>query len=410
MPTLFIRLLSPASRDEEELQLSSTWLILEDDGSARAEGEADLRGLHELIDPSADWLHKPNKIVVIVPGEHVLGVSCEVPGRNISQIRRALPFVVEEYVATDIEKMHLVSGSIRRGQPIRCNLIDKELLEGWLECFAVLDLNPGQFISESDLLPSSPDRVSVLFDGDSVLFRTEDQSATVDRANLMLALGSVEAKGLLLINGSMNDLERSQLDQEISIETVGDKNASTLMYLATRWLEDRDAINLLQGAYAVNQPAGPEASRWRAVGVLLAVWLVVGFTGMTVQGFWASTKADSLEAESRTLFRDIVGSEQRVTNAQRQLQNLLGERSSTDGPGFSEYMSALSVVLDPKASVLSVNFTQARGELDAELVIGDYEELDQIKTSFAERGMEFEVVTAEQQDTGVGARIRLKGM
>ena len=111
MPTLFIRVLSPASRDEEDLHLSSTWLILEDDGSERAAGEADLRGLSELIDPSAVWLQKPNNIVVIVPGEHVLGVSCEVPGRSIGQIRRALPFVVEEFVATEIEGMHLASGT-----------------------------------------------------------------------------------------------------------------------------------------------------------------------------------------------------------------------------------------------------------------------------------------------------------
>ena len=410
MPTLFIRALSPATRDEEGLHLSSTWLILEDDGSERAKGKADLRGLSELIDPSANWLQKPNNIVVIVPGEHVLGVSCEVPGRSIGQIRRALPFVVEEYVATEIEGMHLASGLIRRGHPIRCNLIDKELLEDWLECFASLDLNPGQFVSEADLLPTRPDQVSVLFDGDSVILKTEDQSATVDRANLVLALESVEATNVLLINGQMHDLERSQLDQEINVEMVGGVNDSTLMYLATRWHEDRDAINLLQGVYAANRPADPNLSRWRAVAMLMLIWLAVGFIGMTVQGFWAGIQADGLQAESEALFHDIVGSQQRVTNVRRQLQSLLGERSLTDGPGFSGYMSALASVLDPGVSVLSVNYTDARGELDAELVISGYEDLDRIKASLAERGVALETVTAEQQETGVGARIRLRGM
>ncbi len=410
MSTLFIRVLSPATRDEEGLHLSSTWLILEDDGSERAQGKADLRGLSELIDPSANWLQKPDNIVVIVPGEHVLGVSCEVPGRSIGQIRRALPFVVEEYVATEIEGMHLASGLIRRGQPIRCNLIDKELLEDWLECFASLDLNPGQFVSEADLLPTSPDQVSVLFDGDSVILKTQDQSATVDRANLVIALGSLEVTNVLLINGQMHDLERSQLDQEINVETVGGVDDSTLLYLATRWHEDRDAINLLQGVYAANQPTDPNLSRWRAVAMLMLIWLTVGFIGMTVQGFWAGIQADGLQAESEALFHDIVGSQQRVTNVRRQLQSLLGERSLADGPGFSDYMTALASVLDPGVSVLSVNYTDARGELDAELVISGYEDLDRIKASLAERGVVLETVTAEQQTSGVGARVRLRGM
>ncbi|MCZ6642076.1 MAG: type II secretion system protein GspL [Gammaproteobacteria bacterium] len=410
MPTLFIRLLSPASKDDEGLHLNSTWLILEDDGSERATGEADLRGLSELIDPSTSWLQQPNNIVVLVPGEHVLGVSCEVPGRSIGQIRRALPFVVEEYVATEIEGMHLASGLIRKGQPIRCNLIDKELLDDWLECFAGIDLNPGRFVSEADLLPVGPGQVSVLFDNDSVLLKTEAQSASVDRSNLVLALGSVDVNEVLLINGQMHDLERSQLDQEMKVETLDGVADSTLNYLATRWLEDRDTINLLQGTYAPVQAVDSNVSRWRAVAVMLAVWMVVGFTGMVVQGFWASIQADGLQAESEALFHDIVGRQQRVTNVRRQLQRLLGERSGDGGPGFSDYMSALAYVLDPEVSVLSVNYTDARGELDAELVIAGYEDLDRIKGSLAERGMAVEVVTAEQQETGVGARIRLRGM
>lgn len=409
MPTLFIRLLSPARRDDEGLHLDSTWLILEDDGSTRATGEADLRGLSELIDPSAGWLQQPDNIVVIVPGEHVLGVSCEVPGRSIGQIRRALPFVVEEYVATEIEGMHLASGLIRKGHPIRCNLIDKELLDDWLECFAGLDLNPGQFVCEAELLPVGPDQVSVLFDNDSVLLKTEEQSATVDRTNLVLALGAVDASEVLLINGQLHDLERSQLDPDLKIETLDGAVDSTLTYLATQWFDERDAINLLQGAYAPARSVDPDSYRWRTVLVLLTVWLAVGFTGMVVEGFWAGVQADGLQAESEALFHDIVGRQQRITNVRRQLQRLLGERTGDDSPGFSDYMTALASVLDPEVSVVSVNYTDARGELDAELVIAGYEDLDRIKGSLAERGMEVEVITAEQQESGVGARIRLRG-
>ena len=410
MPTLFIRLLSPATHDEEGIHLSSAWMIVEDDGSERAKGEADLRGLSELIDPSSQWLHKPDNIVVIVPSEHVLAVSCEVPGRSIGQIRRALPFVVEEFVATEIEGLHLANDVIRKGKPIRCNLIETTLLDDWLECFVTLGLNPGHLVSEAELLPSGPEQVSLLFDGDVVLLKTESQSAIVDRANLVLALGTIQAKKILSINGELQDLERGQLDEELTVETVGSETDSALRYFAHRWFEDNNAINLLQGVYVANHPADPNVARWRAVAALLLVWLLVGFTGLTVEGFWAGIKADSLREEGETLFLDIVPGTPRITNIRRQLQRLLGVRSADDEPGFGEYMTALAEVLGSDISVLSVNYTDARRELDAELTIGNYEELDRLKTRFAERNMDLEVVAAEQTESGVGARVRLRGL
>ncbi len=96
MPTLFLRVLSPVERLEEGFAIGCEWLIVEDDGDERAQGVTDYRGLADLADPNVDWLRTPTNIVVLVPSEHVLGVSCTVPGRSIGQIRRALPYVVEE--------------------------------------------------------------------------------------------------------------------------------------------------------------------------------------------------------------------------------------------------------------------------------------------------------------------------
>ena len=57
-----------------------------------------------------------------------------------------------------------------------------------------------------------------------------------------------------------------------------------------------------------------------------------------------------------------------------------------------------------------MNYTDVRGELDAELVTANYDDLDLIKTSLAERGLVAEILSAERQSSGVGARIRLRGM
>jgi general secretion pathway protein L len=414
MPTLFIRVLSPAIRNDEGFQLGSEWLIAEDDGSVRAKGVTDMRGLGELIDPQVEWLQNPNNIVVILPGEHVLGVSCDVPGRSVGQIRRALPFVVEEFVATDIEGMHLACGPIRRGETVRCNLIDHTLLDDWLTCLAELNLKPGFMVSEAELLPAEPGQVSVLFEGSTALVKTMDQAATVDRSNLLLALGSVAAQDVLLINGTLNDLEMSQLDGDVSVHNADDAaslDESTLGYLAARWREAPHTINLLQGTYAPARQTNPEASRWYAVAGLVAAWTLIAAIAMIAEGFWANAQADRLEAATEDLYRDIFPGERRVNNVRRQMQAKLGGRgSASGGPGFTDYLADLGSVLDKNVVITSLNYTDARGELAADLLLRGYDELDRLKESLEGRGVEVAITSAEQQDTGVRARIRLGGV
>jgi len=413
MPTLFIRMLSPATRDDEGFHLRNEWLIAEDDGSVRAKGATDLRGLGELIDPHVDWLQNPSNIVVILPGEHVLGVSCEVPGRNIGQIRRALPFVVEEFVATDIEGMHLASGPIRRGETIRCNLIDRMLLDDWLACLGELNLVPGHMVSEAELLPAEPGQVSVLFEANTVLVKTSDQAATVDRSNLLLALGSVAAEEILLINGALNDLEMSQLDGEVTVRTAnhgGELDDTTLGYLAARWRQQPNTISLLQGAYTPPRQAHAGAARWYPVATLVGAWILIGAITMIAEGFWASTQADRLETTTEDLFRNIFPGERRVRNVRRQMQAKLGGRASAAGDnGFTNYLADLGAVLDGNVVITSLNYADARGELAADLLLRDYEELDQLKESLERRGVEVAITSAEQLDSGVRARIRLGG-
>ncbi len=409
MPTLYLRMLSPARHDEEGFHLGGEWLILEDDGSQRATGVTDFRGLSDLIDPAADWLQNPNNIVAIVPGEHVLGVSCEVPGRSTGQIRRALPYVVEEFVAADIEAMHLAHGVIRRGETIRVNLINRLHIEDWLACLAELAVTPGHMISEAELLPADADAVSVLFEDDSVLIKTDSQAASVDRENLVLALASVDTTRLILINGKLNDLERSQLDADLEIEEVGSAEQSNLAYLAARWRTSPDVINLLQGPYTVAQSRSSTFLRWRSVAALAALWAIVGWLSMVAEGFWASSRADDLQTQSETLYRDIFPAEQRIVNVRRQMRQKLGQSSGTGGNGFTSYLGSLAQGVDRSVSILSLTYTQTRDELAADLLLRNYDELERLKQRLAQLGVNVEITSAEQQDSGVRARVRLQG-
>ncbi|MBX3707374.1 MAG: type II secretion system protein GspL [Pseudomonadales bacterium] len=411
MPKLFIRLRSPATASEEGgYDVLSAWMIIDDADAVRAHGETDFRGLSDLIDPNAAWLKDPANVIVTVPSEYVLGITCDVPGRTAGQIRRALPFVVEEFVTTDIERMHLAHGEIRRGAPVRCSLVERTLLEDWLACLAELHVHPGFLLPETELLPVAAGQVSVLFDGDLALVRTPDQSATVDRDNLAIALNALPAERLLLINGDLAPLERARLDPGVAIthmETSGLAADSTLGFLAAQAEARRSAVNLLQGAYRPRQQASPYWLQWRAAAALAAVWVVVALASNVIEALHASRQADRLEAESVALYRDIYPGTTRITNVRRQMQAAMGERAGT-GAGLIDNLGHLAAAVTADSSIQSLNYALDRGELAVDLFIPGYEELDQLKERLVTRGVQVDIASAEQQGRGVRARVRVR--
>ncbi|MCY4563345.1 MAG: type II secretion system protein GspL, partial [Gammaproteobacteria bacterium] len=154
MPTLFIRALSIPHPRDEGFEFSCEWLVVDPDGRHHSHGSGDFTcapdaepdftplwrrsgssdGTANGTESGEEWALNPANVVLLAPGQHVLSVTCEVPGRNAGQIRRALPYVVEEFIAGNIEGSHIASGPVRRGQPIRCCIIDDGLLRDWLAC------------------------------------------------------------------------------------------------------------------------------------------------------------------------------------------------------------------------------------------------------------------------------------
>ncbi|MBM4205032.1 MAG: hypothetical protein FJ194_12910, partial [Gammaproteobacteria bacterium] len=138
MPLLCLRLLSDARATDDGWTLDAEWLIREEGGVIRGQGVTDFRGLTDLLDPSQGWLADPDNVLILIPHDYVLELNVTVPGRSVAQIRRALPYAVEEFATTDIEDLHVATDVIRPGKPVRTQLIERLLIRGWTECLRAL--------------------------------------------------------------------------------------------------------------------------------------------------------------------------------------------------------------------------------------------------------------------------------
>ena len=413
MPRLFLRVLSEAQvlPDGEGYDLGVEWLIKENDGSVRGAGVTDYRGLADIADPNVDWLGNPDNTVVYLPSQFVLMMSCEVPGRSIAQIRRALPFAAEEFVATDIEQMHIAHGDIKPGQPVLCNIVSHEVMENWLTCFKSLGVNPGFFIADSAVLPAGDNIASVLFEGDTALVASADQAAVVDKGNLVFALNTLPVDQLVTINGELSDLEKSQLDKAPDIQHVSVSEYGVIDYLADQFAA-ASFINLLQDRYKAIRPKSEHASRWQGVGALATLWLVIAFVGLVAQGWWSSAAADRLEAESFAFYKSAFPRESQpntVDQLRRRMRAKLGQKDEGgEGSAFVGLTAQFANVIDSNSRVASLSYTDQRKELTVEVMLDSYADLDVIKDKLAGAGVAVEVVSAEQVDAGARSRLRVR--
>jgi general secretion pathway protein L len=412
---LFIRINDHPGDDPAQLA-DVEWLLLDRQGTLVSQGAGDAALLDRLVDLKT--VRDAEDVILLVPTEHCLAVRCSVPGRTIGQMRRALPYAVEEFLAGDIETTHVASAPLRRNTPVDALLIDSALLQAWINALGSHGIAPRVALPDAALLPVADDTLTVLFAADRVLLRTAEQMVGCEPQTLKLALESwlattsASALTVVLVNGEIPALERAELEQlgDRSIEWRNvDSELTPLAYLAQAFDSAPHPINLLQGAFAPPKTTGGNWQRWRGVAALIGIWFTVLVVSEAVTGVWATHRADATAHDVEALYRSYFPADQRIVDPYKQMVAHLGGRAD-DGPSFLSLLGSLAAGLaaNPSAELHSVTYIEARAELSAEVAVSGFDALEALKTAWAKAGVNVDITSAEQQGQLVNARIRLR--
>lgn len=414
MARLFLRLTEPAYETDAGLDASCQWLLEHDDGDVLAEGSDSLTDLGK----AQPWGDGAPEVIALAPVERVLCLARTVPGRTVSQIARALPFAVEEFVTQDIETMHLAHGPITRGQPVSCVLADRELMADWLGAIGSIGLTPVLMTPDAGLLPVRHE-VAVLFEGDDALLRTPEHVTRIDYRALSETLAAVvpdatddptsdRTARLEAVGGTPEqaDALRQVFPGEVATRPL---DGSVLQFLASHFAAPR-TINMLQGAFAPPRRRGGAAGRWRAVAALAAVWLLV-FTGVRFgEGLWADHRADTLQTDATALFRELYPEARPPRSAYAEMRRRVGQPDQPSAADFELLLGALARAIDAAVEgveLQSLSYSAGRGELTTELSLREYADLDRLRLQLEEQGVVVHIGSAEEQEGIVRARLRV---
>ncbi len=414
MTTLLLRITdsTPTRRDLEtnsgrgpESDCVLQWVVEHQD-QIIAQGQATGPTLNQQLDALDPEALESANIVVVIPTEQVLLLSCQVPGRNSGQIHQALPYALEEYVAADIESMHIAAGSIKAGQTIHCALIGDEQMSRWTSWLAEHQIAADVLVSEAQLASAAED-CTVFLAGGQATAVYEQSSATVEREELIGLLEDLSVNRLVAVGEELSELERSQLDAELEVE----QHSNVATFLLEQCAKQQP-INLFQGPYAVLNKKTGSKKDITTLAKLAAVWGVIYIIGLGVQGMWSSYHAEQLAADNRDRYVELFPQDSvPITAAQlrRRFEGKLrrqGQRVSVGPMSFVQLLGDTAPIFGPKGSVQSLSYLQGKKEMTIEMELKGYDQVDEIQTALKSRGVDIEVVSAGSIDGGISARIR----
>ncbi len=359
---------------------------------------------------------------VVLPAELATLQNVSLPAKNQRQAMQALPFVVEEQLAVDIEKVHLAVGVRQQNEAWSVVVIDAAIMDGLLQCCEQSHLRLSAVYVDAQLLPASSKNLAIAIFQNRVLLRSEKEIAVFElhdaTAMVHFFLGETTPSNVTIycsaeIEGE--NLPAQQLATEFA--ALGDarvelkSDVKVLNFLLLEIL-DANAINLLQGKYFVRQPSA-SLSAWRwVVAIAICFWLGQCLLQVT-SGWYFSHNASVLEEKMDMQFKKFFPNSRKVGGVRKQIESQLlagGGNSNTGSFAkvFSTSIQVLNAMSDHQGFDISeLRYDDQQGQLEFEVKAKSIDQLDRYKQALSKSGLTAKISSANEGGDGVEGRMQI---
>ncbi len=386
-------------------------------GALQQSGRAALSALRAQLPPDIG-----GETLVLVPGELVLLTAVRIPARQLRQIKQALPYMVEELIADNIEEVHLAMPPLagaQLGEAIPVAVVRHELLINWLDQLYQFGIQPDRLCPDVLALPWRSQGRAFFFTGDAaagrLLYRDGLSSGLVlSRHQLsdllpLLAAGTAPATISVSAGSELADAlpalataVEQAFGAEVETRSYTESSGEVLAAAAVRQADEM--INLLQGGYRIRRDQ-EESRDWRRVAAVAGIGLLLYAAVAGGSAAWFSWQANQFEQRSFALYRELFPGERRVVSPRRQMTAQLS------GGGGGSLLPLLAQAAEPLATVQlqELRYRRDSNRLQVQLQTPDLAALDQIKQRLAGTGLSVAIDSAAEQGGATIGRITIGG-
>ena len=375
----------------------------------------DLKLAHGLLKDAAVAALN-HHITVVLPGEDVLFLSAEVPGKNIHHIQQAIPYVLEDNVIDDVDELHFAikkKNSEQSGNQYTVSVINKDYFESVIAELKNADIQADAMIADYMLLA---DNNTLFFDGEKIVFNG-------NRLKFTSAIDSLDnfEKDILNENNDINLIYSAEettgstrLDNLIENNNIRKEQYDIHPLLClVKNSSNESTVNLLQGSYKKKKNWSETGKTWLPVAILFLVWLSVQGGLFIFEYINLSKQNKALTAEITKIYKKSFPESRRVIDAKAQMKeklNSLKKRKGQSGRSFSEMLSGSASVFANTKGLKIQSLRYYDGRINLEIQIPSLQALDKLKSQLnEEKGYQVEVQNASSGKETVTARMKISG-
>ena len=380
------------------------WLIVDDTQPSKLQ-----QGTLQDLAKSAE----NQSVTLLLPASEVLLLGLALPVKSNSQIKKALPFALEDLLVDEVETYHSVWHKQPDGK-VYVALTNHDKFKVCLASFENAGITLDSVYPESLCLPYQEHSCSLVIDGQQAILRhNKFLGAGFDRDMLPIILDKV-----LVENSALNTINSWSVDalsldiQEHTIDINHHKVDSILPFLATGVATLDSACNLLSGSFEKQNKSAWQGKKW-----LPSIGLIV-FTALLQMGFlvynYSQKKSELavLETQTQNLFKQTFPDVKRIVNIKVQADQALMElRKNTNSKG-SSFMSLLyetGEVLNANVGYKLKQLDFLNDQLQIQLTIPDISQVDQIKQQLeVSQQLLVKIKSEEANQDGVEVHFEIK--
>ncbi|MBX2836489.1 MAG: hypothetical protein KTR35_06525 [Gammaproteobacteria bacterium] len=359
-----------------------------------------------------------HRSTLVLPGNEVLLAEATVPGGNAGRALQAVPFVLEEQLADDVETLHFALGGKGKEDQYPVAVVGKDTMDTVTEQCVAAGLRPGAIVPETLALPK--------FDADAAgevsWTALVDDTDTVVRLNGYKGFATdVDMAGFML-DGAQHDLPEESSASLVVYKTdaaaelpsvprvdIETRQCENRLSLYASGLANSPSINLLQGSYSPKTQFDKFWKPWRWTGVLLLLLCGVFLVGKWFDYFALTKQEAELDGHIARVFNEalpgakMVRPKSQITAA---LKNIGGNTGATFISSLHQIADA--VAKQPKTDITSISFRNGRFDID--LTTDALPTLDLLKTAIegGGSGLSMTVLSTNQAKDDLRSRVRVE--
>lgn len=310
----------------------------------------------------------------LAPSSDLIFRTLTLPGRLTRQTRQALPFLLEETIATDIEQLQIHILGVQ-GHEVQVVAVEASRVEEWMSWFKTANLQLQRLIPDVLALPEPDENTySGLQINQQWLFRKNKyEGSSIDLSWLPIWLDSQTHYPMNIHSYTPAPANSEKVLWETSL-------CDLPMQLLAEHLPEKH-INLLQGAAHSASYWRKHWSVWRIPAFLAIAWMILAFSSTCIEYMQLKQKKEHLQQEMVLVYHRYFPQEKRVVNPKVQLKQHLAQVKDTNPDDFIQLLASTTPALKSVGQweLQGLSFDSSRHELHLQFSAQSPDIVEQLK-------------------------------